>query len=255
MMRAKALVLTFDKNRVCTENMILQYEELLGPDAFHFIVPFQKDQSLSSRIQSDVKLVQSDAPIPATVATLLGAVDPDEMVYWCIDDKYPVALDTSAMRSAASMLQRTPEIDGLCLAVSRQLAWGMGLGIRKQALDGFTGFLRTNFNQFWLHQFMRAKVIAHVFDHFSSQIGAAKEMDDQLDAITRNPFRMYVTESNHITFGESASRGKLTPNFVRLAQSNGLEVDPERPVTQEEIYIGEMGETVRFSRRKRWFRI
>lgn len=251
-----ALVLSYDRNRICTENMILQYERLLGPDAFHFVIPYQDDVRLCPRIRSETTMVRCDSAIPASVAALLDAVDADEMVYWCIDDKYPIELDRAALGAVAQIAQKTAGLDGLCLGVARRIARGEGLERRSEqiaGLDGLRWHRRTNFNQFWLHQFVRAKVIAHVFDHFPARLGAAKEMDTHIDAITQTPFNMYVADTNRIVFGESASGGALTRNFVETARSNGLTADPTRSVTDGSIRIGTMGDRVKFSRKNRWW--
>lgn len=252
-----ALVLTYDRNRLATENMILQYEALLGPDFFHFFVPFQKNDRIGPRIASRVTLLESDPAIPATVATLTGAVKPGEMVYWCIDDKYPVDLDVAAYR-AAGALAAQPQgarhgIDGISLALARRLARGRGLSPRRTLVPGLPGALhrRRNFNQFWLHQFMKPECIDFVFSHFPRSLRRAKEMDAHLDRITGNPFAMYVAGKNGIAFGESTSRGTATANLRQALQRNGLLKDAAPPpfdFSDEEIWIGALGTRIRSRR-------
>jgi hypothetical protein len=252
-MTIDALVLSHDPNRVCAENMILQYDRLLGPGFFRFLVPYQENAALSGRIRSEVSLVRCGSTIRESVAALLAEVDPRQMVYWCIDDKYPVALDRTAFEEMRALVRSDPRIDGVSLALARRLAAGAGLGRRTHRLPpvGSVRFhRRRNFNQFWLHQVMRAGCIAHVFSAFPERVAMAKELDAHLDRIVDNPFRMYVAARNCITFGESTTRGALTQNFLSAAAANGLAPDPARRRVPDSILIGEMGAEVR--RRRRW---
>lgn len=254
-MKIPALVLTYDDNRFCTENMILQYERLMGPETFQFIIPYQENKTIDNRIESEVLFVLSDVSIAQTIAALLRSVPRDKMVYWCIDDKYPIQMDVLAYRSVLNFLRKEDDIDGISLAMARRLSYGLGLTRKSKKFAGIKEknfHRRLNFNQFWLHQFIKPMCLEFVFNEIPKELGAAKEMDYYVGQINENPFKMYVSQENFITFGESTHRGLVTPNLLQAASENRIEVPPSRQVSERgSIIIGEMNSKV--SRRFRWF--
>ena len=60
--------------------------------------------------------------IKATVLTLLDGLPDDEWIYWCIDDKYPVALDLDAVAPLPALLARaeSDDMDGLLFCRCRE---------------------------------------------------------------------------------------------------------------------------------------
>src|SRR5438128_2331764 len=108
--RIKAIVLTYDRYRVMTQHLIVQYERLWPDHPFVFHIPYQELGGIDSE---RIKYLTSPADIKATVLHLLANIDDEEWIYWCVDDKYPIQLVTDKIASLISHAMRSPEVDGL----------------------------------------------------------------------------------------------------------------------------------------------
>ncbi|MEY2556272.1 MAG: hypothetical protein QOF93_1416, partial [Verrucomicrobiota bacterium] len=72
---------------------------------------------------------------------------------------------------------------------------------------------RTAWNQIWIHQFLKIKVLRHLFTHMPKEIGSAKQMDHLKDDVTKLPaHRLFVTKDNFAVFGESTHKGTINQN-------------------------------------------
>jgi hypothetical protein len=82
---------------------------------------------------------------------------------------------------------------------------------------------RNNYSQIWIHQYLKVKVLRHLFDSFPEVIPTAKEMD-QLKSQLENPtsHRIYVTQDNLGAFGESTTRGVVTLNCWNSLHAHNL---------------------------------
>src|SRR5437667_5709302 len=87
----KAIVLTCDRYRAITEHMILQYERLWPDHPFVFHIPYQNIAGVETE---RAKYFRTPEALKATVLQLLAGLDDEEWIYWCVDDKYPIAFDT-----------------------------------------------------------------------------------------------------------------------------------------------------------------
>src|SRR5210317_1867947 len=96
MKNINAIVLTYDQNRVFTENMIKSYENIWTDHPFIFHIPYQKLNKIN--VKSKVVFHKSKPDIWPTITTLLKNFDNNEMIYWCIDDKYPIKLDLKRIK-------------------------------------------------------------------------------------------------------------------------------------------------------------
>jgi hypothetical protein len=93
--KMKAIVLTYDKNRVITEHMILKYAQVWPDHPFIFRIPYQELRGENDNIH---EFIESSKDIKQTVFTLLQDLDDEEWVYLCIDDKYPIELATESLK-------------------------------------------------------------------------------------------------------------------------------------------------------------
>jgi hypothetical protein len=227
-----AVVLTCQKYVPLAEHMIDRYDAVWPDHPFVFRLPDGlATRGMAGRHPGRVELVPTDegegrGRFRAAVLGLLAGLADDAWVYWCIDDKYPMWLD----RSAAADVTRAvgtitdPTICGLSFARARKLFDPRFLGDDTLRLAGRSFVRRTSYSQFWLHQFLRVRVLRHLFGGFPEVIGAAKEMDDLLLARVLPPDQgLYVLERNAVVFGESTSRGVLTANCAAsLSRGRGL---------------------------------
>lgn len=217
----KALVLTYDKYRPITDHMHARYEKLWPNNSFIFQIPYQ---NLKSNTAQNINNIHTPPDIKSTIFNLLKDLDDDEWVYWCIDDKYPISFNLDRINQInewVTTLSDT-EISGILFCRCRSL-------LRPEYLTGKTitdnkglVFLeRKGYEQIWIHQYLRVKVIRHMFSKFPDVIPYAKAMDGFKDIITKpTKHRLYVSQSNYAVFGESTKRGKLTQNCYESMKQN-----------------------------------
>lgn len=237
----KAIVLTFDKYRNFTDHMIFCYEKLWPNHPYIFQVPYQE---LPSTIQtSSVQYHQSPSDIKGTVLTLLDNLDDEEMVYWCIDDKYPIKLDTKKIEKIHQWLASEKEdISGLLVCRCRGMLSKKNL-TGKEVIDaqGNVYFARKNYRQIWIHQYLKVKVIRHLFNSFPDKIPTAKTMDVLKHQVKKpNSHQLYVANESLATFGESTSQGVITKNCFKSMKANNLPTPSwVSETTPQEITMGD----------------
>ncbi len=165
--KIQAIVLSFDRHRAITDHMILQYERLWPDHPFIFIVPYQKLQrSDSDRVRYVKAPGGKPSDIPFTVLKLIADLDDEELVYWCSDDKYPIQLISDKIARLLNYIQNSPDIAGLmfcrCRATLDEPELTLYPGERITP-DGDVLLERRAWYQFWIHQFVRVKVLRHYF--------------------------------------------------------------------------------------------
>jgi len=206
-----------------TEHMILQYERLWPGHPFEFRIPYQELGGQDSPVREYVK---TPAPIKATVLQLLDGLDDEEWIYWCLDDKYPVRLVVDRIEALLPDLERMPELSGLLFCRCRETLHQPMSTLLPGVRVGPSGEIyleRKTWFQIWIHQFVRVKVIRHLFRKLPDDIQSAKVMDDMKFDVPKLPeHRLYVTESNYAVFGESTIEGVITQNCHDSIVANGL---------------------------------
>lgn len=219
----KAIVLTFDKYRALTWHMIAAYAELWPGHPLRFRIPFQ---TLELPERPDIEPVRSLPGIKETVLTLLDDLPDDDWIYWCIDDKYPIHGEFGRFAEIAQWLPAIddPAISGILLCRCRGLLGDRALaGPAIPAPWGEPLLERAGYHQLWLHQFLRVKVLRHVFRSFPDAIPAAKALDELLSRLEKPAgHRLFVAARNLSVFGESTSRGLLTQNCYFSMKTRGL---------------------------------
>ena len=239
----KAIVLTYDKNRSLTDHMIFCYNKIWPKHPFCFRVPYQE---LYPTLNTDkVQFVKSPSDIRGTVLKLLEDLSDEDLIYWCIDDKYPIEIDVQKIESIFRWLfdrQEADSISGLLFCRCRGMLKSENLTGKELADDQGNVLLeRLNYEQIWIHQFLKVKVLRHLFNAFSGEIGKAKEMD-QLKSQVIKPLshRLFVTRESLAVFGESSSGGVLTKNCYHNMVKEGIPLPIwAREVTVKEIIMGD----------------
>lgn len=240
----KALVLTYDKYHIFTHHMINEYEAIWSDHPFRFIVPYNNTTPEYLRDRPSVLLKKTDAQIKACALQMLDGIGDDEWVYWCIDDKYPIHLVTDAFRAAVEFVENCtdPSISGLCLSRSRGLMVN-SLIDQQETLEvspKIKAIKRLRYNQIWYHQFLRAKVLRHMFQSFPDHHFNAKQMDYYIDDLEMPAdHQLYVTQHNYTTYGETTDAGKITANCAKSLIDHGHTIPDGFDVLEEEIIMGE----------------
>ena len=220
----KALVLTYDRNRCVTNHMIHKYRQLWPDNPFVFRIPYQENEGTG---QSNREYIKSPVDIKGTVLELLSGIEEDEWIYWCADDKYPIALDLPGVQSVMEFVQNIDDttISGVLFCRPREFSKQKNLtGEVLQDSNGMKYLERSNYKRIWLHQFLRVKVLKYMFESFPDVIPASKHLDYlKSDLPKPDDHRLFVTTRNLAVFGESTAKGVLTDNCYRSILEAGLD--------------------------------
>jgi hypothetical protein len=223
----KAIVLTFDRYRTLAAHMIRRYAVVWPDHPFEFRIACQQPPPEGERLDRVDYRVCPEA-IKATVLTLLEDLPDDEWIYWCVDDKYPIAFDLPDVRAATRWVTSAGAgrmgADGVLFCRCRHLLRERFL-TPSRIFDQAGNFYRERlgYEQIWIHQFLRVKVLRHLFKCFPDDIPQAKLMDGwKKNLVKPSGHRLYVAEKNMAVFGESATRGKLTENCCQSLQREGM---------------------------------
>jgi hypothetical protein len=245
----KALVLSYDHYRPIAEHMLATYSRLWPANPFTFVIPYQSNSIINTHGQR-VEMVQSTRDVMGTVDSLLRNVAADEWVYWCVDDKFVLDVDAEAATYFTHYVQQlvSDAVSGLCFCRARSLLVAPHVSDRP-ALSTPRGdalLRRFNFNQIWLHQLLRGRVLSHLFSNFPRHDFVSTD----LDLFTRQGPNalsipdhevMYVTENNFMVLGESTTEKKVTRTCVDSMRKWGLNYPAEFGFDDNEIVIGSMG--------------
>ncbi len=221
----KAIVMTCDRYRALTQHMILQYERLWPNHPFVFMIPYQ---TLRETDSARTKYVKSPEGIRSSVLELLSDVEDEEWVYWCADDKYPIRFVTEAIERLLVFVRQSREMSGLLFCRCRALLGQPELTLFPTELVSSSGDVlleRKTWNQIWIHQFLRAKVLRYFFSQMPAHIPGAKAMDTYKENIEKLPeHRLFVTKENFAVFGESTHGGVLTRNCYKSIRASKIEL-------------------------------
>ena len=114
----KAIVLTYDRNRVVTEHMIYRYDELWPDHPFVFRIPYQE---LGGRSTASTEYVRTPPEIRETALQLIADLDDEEWIYWCVDDKYPIQFVFPKINQLMTDAVRSPDISGFLFCRGKAL--------------------------------------------------------------------------------------------------------------------------------------
>jgi hypothetical protein len=241
----KAITLTFDQRRSILEHMLKTYAVHWPGNPFSFLIPYQENTQVDAHGQ-EIEFVRSEPGIKETVSALLGGLPDEEWIYWCIDDKFLVDLDADAAAYFAGWIEKqtSPAFAGLCFCRARRLLSPdtvcMVAGAQTDRGDNL--LLRYNYSQFWLHQFLRVRVVRDLFTSFPDREFVAKEMDGFIS--TEKPgegTNLFVTEKNFAVFGESTLAGRLTTGCIANMRKLSFDVPEEFEIVEREILIPKGG--------------
>ena len=209
----KAIVLTCDRYRALTEHMIHKYEELWPDHPFLFRIPYQK---LAGAASGRREYVKTPSEIRATTLGLISNLDDNEWIYWCVDDKYPIELVLPKIRTFVNNVHNLPEASGLLFCRCKALLRRADETLYPNEQHSSSGDIlleRRGWNQIWIHQMLRVKVLRYLFSQMPQEIASAKLMDHLKDDIPKPPdLRLYVTKDNFAVFGESTHKGTINQN-------------------------------------------
>jgi hypothetical protein len=227
----KAIVLTCDKYSTFCSHMIHTYDMNWPDNGFTFIVPYQSTEigeEYRLRFGSRVNLIQTDPGIRDTMDRLLSTVDDNEWIYWCMDDRYLISCNSSALTEFKSSIQNCSDFS-ICgfkfiTRLEAQLPEHVDYSCHTQISHAGHAFnLRRDFLMIWIHQFIRAKVLKFVFLHVPHDLQSPKLMDGIVEKLNLPwDFKLYTAQISYCILGESTTRGYITSNCAQSLISNGF---------------------------------
>jgi FkbM family methyltransferase len=210
--KIKAIVLTYDRNSIITEHMIKCYDELWPGHPFIFRIPYQDKNRCNTGLNREY--VKTSPAIKETVLTLLDNLEDEDWIYWCMDDKYPIKLNVPEIELICKSLLNADisNLSGVLFCRARKML-DQNYLMGEQILSKTEKLIeRKAYHQIWIPQFLKVKVIRHLFLSFPN-ITRARTMDPLKHTIIKpNDHRLFVTQTNHAVFGESSFDGILTAN-------------------------------------------
>ena len=149
----KAIVMTCDKYRALNDHMIFKYAQLWPNHPFHFRVPYQE---LAPTMATDkVEYKKTPIHIKSTVLTLLDDLDDEELIYWCIDDKYPVKINRPRIEKIYQWLakEKASAVSGILFCRCRRM-WDNKYLTGQTIVDDLKNVYieRKGYEQIWIHQ-------------------------------------------------------------------------------------------------------
>lgn len=250
----KAIVMTYDKYRALTDHMIFKYEQLWPDHPFQFRVPYQ---DLPPTMTSDkVEYKKTSSRIKSTVLELLDDLDDEELIYWCIDDRYPVRINVPRIEQIRQWLaeEEASAISGILFCRCRAM-WTDERLTGQAISDHWKNVYleRNGYDQIWIHQFLRVKVLRYLFKSFPDVIPHARSMDKLKKNIAKPAsHRIFVSRQNLAVFGESADRGIVTRSCYKSLLKNNLAVPEWCSQVTDGIVMGTLADNTK--RRFRNFR-
>jgi hypothetical protein len=234
-----AIVLSCDRYHPFAAHMIARYDAVWPAHPFEFHVPYQ-ERALEGR---RVLPRKTGGAIRATVLELIEPLDDAAWIYWCIDDRYPIRLvQPTVQRLAEAVLDdRLAGMDGVLFCRQGNMWRPEHLlpDDRRDGPDGATLLGRRDYSQIWLHQFLRVKVLRHLFHRFPEAVPAAIVLDPLKHQVPLPAdHRLYVVETNLSVFGESTSRGRVTRNCAASLRAMGIPLPPGFTAIDEDITMG-----------------
>lgn len=218
--------------------MIDRYEALWPSHPFTFHVPYQREPLRGPRVAPR----RTPEPIRATMLALLDDFDDRAWVYWCMDDKYPIALVQPSVAALADAVrfERLPDVDGVIFCRCRRLLRQRFLMRGRRAGPGGIALRRRlDYSQIWIHQFMRVKVLRRLFAAMPEPIATPDVMDPVKDQLPLpEDHRLYVVEANLAVFGESTVGGRVTSNCAASLRAAGRGVPPGFEETDAAVVMG-----------------
>lgn len=239
----KALVITHDANHCLTDHMIDCYQSLWPFNPFQFVVPYQEfPNQLENKYGNKIILKKAPRDVKGCLEVLISDLQDDEWVYWCIDNKYPEALNISQHEKAISWVTSINNKNIAGISLCRAQDW-----LKKEYLKD--SFIRNNACQvflerldnrhIFLHQFVRVKVLRTLLTHFPNRPINTMRLDCLSPIIFNNDKeRLFVLDTNRLMLAESIVDEKIPKNCFKSIQKKGIKFPESRQVGEVEVLIG-----------------
>jgi hypothetical protein len=222
-----AIVNCCDRYHIFAYHTILTYDKLWPNNPFIFRIPWNetKPKYIQEHFGDKVELIKTKKSFKETVFTLIEDLDENCWVYWCSSDTYIEKINLDIAITAYNYIKSINDSNIFGLSFCRTK--GINIDYKKKPVnfDGKEIYFKTKainhqHMQFWIHQFMRTKILRYIFESFDEPKKLAKELDYQLYN-NNNPLYLKIQLGEFLTFkegsvvfGENTSRSKITLNCI-----------------------------------------
>lgn len=223
-------MLTHDRTAAVARHMIARYEAVWPDHPFTFRIPYQHRSAVTDGPRCE--FVPAPPGIRQTVEVLLADLPDEEWIYWCLDDKYPIWVDVPRIEPLVEELRAggPDSVSGVLFCRARRMLGTACLLDEELAIGGQTLLERRAYEQIWIHQFLRVKVLRHLFGYFPEILKPASVMDRLKRRVPKPAdHRLWVTESSLAAFGESTAGGVLTENCLASMRELGFPIPTWQP--------------------------
>lgn len=235
----KAIVLTFDKQAGFAELTYKKYMTLWENCPLEFLIPVNNKEEYQSydffKSCNNVELIESKSDIRSTMKTLLSGINDDDWVYWCIDDRFPTEIiDKDLLNNLFREIEsgKLDHLNGLKLFrwhedISEETMLLANNIFHVQRPKGLFGF--------WLHSFVKAKVLRKIF--LSDQLNKIYKISDITTYFHNKPQidvfqKTVIPQNNIILMGEPCIEGEITVNGYKELKENSCPI-PSYKITNQ----------------------
>lgn len=240
----KAIVLTCDKYHPFADHMIHRYMHLWPENPFTFMVPYQNyPDHLKKKYGEKIRLIETNSDIKSTMKTLLSHTDDEEWVYWCMDDRYPLEIDTERLTGLFHWINNmdSKNVSGILFTYRMSKFTNKYVLKHSRISDSEKNTYAelVNYSFFWYHQFMKSKILGRFTEHLPDYMQQAKQMDAIKDNLAlAGGVKRFVRIERLASFGESTNRGEITQNCLKSMEYHHLNIPSDFPILNKEIVTG-----------------
>lgn len=233
----RAIVLSCDRYHIYVYHMIKLYLKIWDSCPFIFCVPYnnRKPDWSNGEFRDRVYFFKCGSGFKETISALLKECDENEWVYWCSCDQYPIWFNSDIFEKVHKKVMDIK--DESIFGITPQFLNKCGRKLIKNGGEKIGDLLKERMEwksskeiTIWYHQYLRAKVLKHIFEAFDEP-PVAKKLDYQL---YKNEDKMYKFLSSGkyygvfekcSEYGEATSRGKTTINCYESFKRDGINLN------------------------------
>jgi hypothetical protein len=226
--------------------VLYTYEKCWPDHPFVFHVPWnftEPTHLINSYGKDRIKLIKTPSPIKGTLRTLLALCEPNEWIWWAMDDKYLLKIKRkeNIHNIFSSLHELGPNVSGFMFTRNCNANWAMKDG--KMLRFGNLPFReKWNYNQIYQPQLLRARVLSRIFvenefpEDYFLRLGGKDNPDALLYEKIYEDEIMYSSLVNLLHIAESLAGGKILKNCVRHMSEDGFAVPSISQSNQEIVY-------------------
>jgi len=245
----KCIILCCDKYHIFAYHTIKTYEKLYPQNEFIYHIPYNeiKPIFIEKEFPKKIVFIKTPQPFKDTIRYLLKGSDDNDWIYWCSSDQYLINIDATIAKKINDVVKniKDEKIYGVSFAylnkTGEKLLKKNGDIIEKNGLRLAEKLSWESSKEItiWFHQYLRVKVLRHIFDKFEEP-KVAKSLDKQL-YLNKEDMYGFLKTGKYFTldykiceFGENTSRGMMTKNACENFQKYGIQKPSNFEVSDKE---------------------